>query len=147
MDRHSVSPCETLAEQYQALLEVSEAIAVHRDLSELFRDLAKRLHRVVLFDHMRLLLYDPERHTMRLHVLETPQASELPPCSELPVDESPGGWVWQSQQPLVIPRVEDETRFPKVTPCMRELGVRSFCAVPLTTAQRRLGALGFGSLP
>ena len=146
MDRRSVSPCETLAEQYQALLEVSEAIAVHRDLSELFRDLAKRLHRVVLFDHMRLLLYDPERHTMRLHVLETPQASELPPCSELPVDESPGGWVWQSQQPLVIPRVEDETRFPKVTPCMRELGVRSFCAVPLTTAQRRLGALGFGSL-
>src|SRR5712692_6448480 len=146
MDRHSVSPCETLAEQYQALLEVSEAIAVHRDLSELFRDLAKRLHRVVLFDHMRLLLYDPERHTMRLHVLETPQARELSPCSELPVDESPGGWVWQSQQPLVIPRVEDETRFPKVTPCMRELGVRSFCAVPLTTAQRRLGALGFGSL-
>jgi formate hydrogenlyase transcriptional activator len=146
MNRHSVSPCETLTEQYQALLEVSEAIAVHRDLSELFRDLAKRLHRVVLFDHMRLLLYDPERHTMRLHVLETPQASELPPCSELPVDESPGGWVWQSQQPLVIPRVEDETRFPKVTPCMRELGVRSFCAVPLTTAQRRLGALGFGSL-
>ncbi|TLY36374.1 MAG: GAF domain-containing protein [Nitrospirae bacterium] len=146
MDRHSVSPCETLAEQYQALLEVSEAIAVHRDLSELFRDLANRLHRVVNFEHMRLLLYDPERHTMRLHVLETPQASELPPCSELPVDESPGGWVWQSQQPLVIPRVEDETRFPKVTPCMRELGVRSFCAVPLTTAQRRLGALGFGSL-
>ncbi len=146
MDRHSVSPCETLAEQYQALLEVSEAIAVHRDLSELFRDLAKRLHRVVLFDHMRLLLYDPERHTMRLHVLETPQASELPPCSELPVDESPGGWVWQSQQPLVIPRVEDETRFPKITPCMLELGVKSFCAVPLTTAQRRLGALGFGSL-
>src|SRR5712692_5958642 len=146
MDRHSVSPCETLAEQYQALLEVSEAIAVHRDLSELFRDLAKRLHRVVLFDHMRLLLYDPERHTMRLHVLETPQARELSPCSELPVDESPGGWVWQSQQPLVIPRVEDETRFPNVTPCMRELGVRSFCAVPLTTAQRRLGALGFGSL-
>src|SRR6058998_1540095 len=146
MDRHSVSPCETLAEQYQALLEVEEAISVHRDLSELFRDLAKRLHHVVLFDHMRLLLYDPERQTMRLHVLETPQASELPPCSELPVDESPGGWVWQSQQPLVIPRVEDETRFPKVTPCMRELGVRSFCAVPLTTAQRRLGALGFGSL-
>src|SRR3989442_710595 len=100
MDRRSVSPCETLAEQYQALLEVSEAIAVHRDLSELFRDLANRLHRVVNFEHMRLLLYDPERHTMRLHVLETPQASELPPCSELPVDESPGGLGWQSQQPL-----------------------------------------------
>ena len=146
MDRHSVSPCETLAEQYQALLEVTESISVHRDLTELCQDLAQRLHRVVNFEHMRLLLYDQERHTMRLHVLETPQAGELPPCSELSVDESPGGWVWQTQQPLVIPRVEGETRFPKVTPCMLELGVKSFCAVPLTTAQRRLGALGFGSL-
>ena len=29
---------------------------------------------------------------------------------------------------------------------MVEQGVKSFCVVPLTTAQRRLGALGFGSL-
>jgi formate hydrogenlyase transcriptional activator len=28
---------------------------------------------------------------------------------------------------------------------MVELGIKSFCVVPLTTAQRRLGALGFGS--
>src|SRR5437870_13910273 len=122
MDRHSVSPCETLAEQYQGLLEVSETIAVHRDLSELFRDLAKRLHRVVLFDHMRLLLSDPERHTMRLHVLETPQASELPPCRDLPVDESPRGWAWLSHPPLAVPRVADATGLPKVTPCLRGPG-------------------------
>jgi formate hydrogenlyase transcriptional activator len=146
MDRHAISPCETLEEQYRTLLEVAEAISAHRDLHELFRDLAQRLHRVVTFEHMRLLLHDPERNVMRLHVLETPQASELPPCSDLPVDESPGGWAWQTQQPLVIPRVEAETRFPKVTPCMLEMGVKSFCVVPLTTAQRRLGALGFGSL-
>src|SRR5438309_1285740 len=146
MDRHSASPCDTLAEQYQALLEVSEAISVHRDLTGLCQDLAQRLHRVVNFEHMRLLLYDPERHAMRLHVLETPQAGDLPPCSELPVDESPGGWVWHTQQPLVIPRVEVETRLPKVTPCMLELGGKYVCVVPLTTAQRRLGALGLGSL-
>ena len=145
MDRSSASPCETLAEQYQALLEVAEAIASHRDLSDLFHALAQRLHRVVHFEHMRLLLHDPERNVMRLHVLETPQASEPPPCSELPIDESPGGWVWRSQQPLVIPRVAEETRFPKISPCMVELGIKSFCVVPLTTAQRRLGALGFGS--
>ncbi len=146
MNRQAVSPCETLEEQYRTLLEVAEAISVHRDLPSLFHDLVQRLHRVVTFEHMRLLLHDPERNVMRLHVLETPQASELPPCSDLPVDESPGGWAWQTQQPLVIPRVEAETRFPKVTPCMLAMGVKSFCVVPLTTAQRRLGALGFGSL-
>jgi formate hydrogenlyase transcriptional activator len=146
MDRHTASPCETLAEQYQALLEVSEAIAVQRDLPNLFHDLAQRLHRVVNFEHMRLLLHDGERNVMRLHVLEATEMGKLPACCDLPVDESPGGWAWKTQQPLVISQVEKDTRFPRVTPMMIEQGVKSFCVVPLTTAQRRLGALGFGSL-
>jgi formate hydrogenlyase transcriptional activator len=37
-----------------------------------------------------------------------------------------------------------ETRFPDFLRQLREGGVRSFALVPLTTAQRRLGALGFG---
>jgi formate hydrogenlyase transcriptional activator len=70
----------------------------------------------------------------------------LPACCDLPVEESPGGWVWKTQQPLVISEVEKEIRFPRVTKVMLELGVKSFCVVPLTTAQRKLGALVFGSL-
>ena len=147
MSKQSASPCETLAEQYQALLEVSEAIAVHRDLPSLFHDLVERLHHVVNFEYMRLLLHDPERDVMRLHTLETPnQSCDALGCQELPVAESPGGWVWQHQQPLLVSDVEKETRFPRVTEVMRQQGVKSYCVVPLTTAQRRLGALGFGSL-
>ncbi|MBI3810646.1 MAG: sigma 54-interacting transcriptional regulator [Nitrospirae bacterium] len=137
---------DALAQQYRTLLEVSESIALHRDLPSLFHDLAQRLHRVVNFEHMRLLLHDSEQNVMRLHVLETPQAGELPACCDHPVEESPGGWVWKTQVPLVISQVEKEIRFPRVTKMMLDLGVKSFCAVPLTTAQRRLGALGFGSL-
>ena len=36
MDRDSFSPCETVAERYQALLEVAEAISAHRDLPNCF---------------------------------------------------------------------------------------------------------------
>src|SRR5437867_18199 len=147
MGKQSASPCETLAEQYQALLEVSEAIAVHRDLPSLFHDLVQRLHHVVNFEYMRMLLHDPERDVMRLHTLETPnQSCDALGSQELPVAESPGGWVWQHQQPLLVSDVEKETRFPRVTEVMRQQGVKSYCVVPLTTAQRRLGALGFGSL-
>ena len=148
MDRHSASPCETLAEQYQALLEVSEAIAVHRDLPTLFHDLAHRLHRVVNFEYMRLLLHDPERNVMRFHILEAPDRKfcDVLGGQDLPVDESPGGWVWQHQQPLVVSNLAMETRFPRVTDAVCRQGVKSYCVVPLTTAQRRLGALGFGSL-
>lgn len=146
MDKDSQT-CEALAQQYRTLLEVSESIAVHRDLRALFRELAERLHRVVRFDYMRLILYDTERNVMRVHLLEAPHPSgDVLGCQELPVDESPGGWAWQRQEPLVVSNIEKETHFPRVTALLREQGVRSFCVVPLTTAQRRLGALGFGSL-
>jgi formate hydrogenlyase transcriptional activator len=146
MDRHSISPCETLAERYQALLEVTEAISVQRDLSSLIHDLAQRLHRVVNFEYMRLILHDPERNVMRLHVLEAPnERYDASSLQEMPVDESPGGWVWRTQESLVVSDVEKETRFPRVAELMRLQEVKSFCAVPLTTARRRLGALGFGS--
>lgn len=146
MDTSSSQPCETLAAQYRTLLEVSESIALHRDLRTLFHDLAQRLHRVVNFEYMRLFLHDPERHVMRLHALETPnQDCDVMGCQELPVDDSPGGWVWQRQEPLVVSHVEKESRFTCVTEMMLKQGIKSYCVVPLSSAQRRLGALGFGS--
>src|SRR5262249_41643528 len=131
-------------EQYRTLLEVAEAIAVYRDLSELFHDLAQRLPRIVPFDYINLVLYDPTCHVMRLHLLVTPEPSTITPGLELPVDESPGGVVWTTQQPLLVENVAMESRFPKLMPLLLENGVQSFCSVPLTTALRRLGAMGFG---
>ena len=138
---------EERAQEYRTLLEVSESIAAHRDLPDLFHEIAQSLHRVVRFASMRLILYDAERNVMRVHLLEAanPKA-DVPGCQELPVEDSPGGWVWQTQRPLVVSNLGNETRFPRVTALLRQQGMRSFCAVPLTTAQRRLGALGFGGL-
>src|SRR5262249_17019077 len=133
-------------EQYRALLEVAEAIAVHRDLEGLFHDLAQRLPCIVPFDYFNLVLYDPALHVMRLHLLVTPRPSTIRPGMELPIDESPGGLVWKTQQPLVVENAALESRFPRLTPLLLENGVQSFCSVPLTTALRPLGAMGFGSM-
>ncbi|HET8579905.1 MAG TPA: GAF domain-containing protein, partial [Nitrospiraceae bacterium] len=133
-------------DRLRLLLEVSESIASHRDLGELFHDLAQRLPRLVPFDYINLVLHDPTREVMRLHFLVAPEASTIRPGLELPVDESPGGLVWKTQQPVMVEDVVLESRFPKLMPLLRENGVQSFCAVPLTTALRRLGAMGFGSL-
>ena len=146
MDRHSTSPCETLAERYQALLEVAEAISVHRDLHELFRDLAQRLPRVVHVNFVALSLHDPVRNTMRLHTIQANVPADLVGGHEGPVEESPAGLVWQTQEPIIVPNLAEERRWPKVTQFMNEDGVNSFCVVPLTTAVRRLGAMGFLSL-
>ncbi len=146
MDRQSAFPCETLAEQYQALLEVVEAISVQRDLHELCRDLAQRLPRVVHVNFVGLCLHDPERNMMRLHTLQANVPADIVGGHEEPIEDSPSGLVWQTQQPLLIPDIVSEHRWPKITQLMQEDGINSFCCVPLTTAVRRLGAIGFASL-
>jgi len=146
MDRDSFSPCETVAERYQALLEVAEAISAHRDLHELFRDLARRLPRVVQVNFVSLSLHDPARNRMRLQTIQANVPADLVGGHEEPLDETPAGSVWQSQQPVLVPDLTEEARWPNVTQRMQEDGINSFCVVPLTTAVRQLGAMGFASL-
>lgn len=133
-------------DRLQLLLDVTESIASHRDLTLLLEDLARRLPHVVPFDFINAVLHDPASDTMRVWLLVTSEPSTIRPGLETPVDESPGGLVWKTQQPLTVPDVTQEHRFPGLMALFRENGVRSFCVVPLTTAQRRLGAMGFGSL-
>jgi formate hydrogenlyase transcriptional activator len=123
------------------LLAVSEAIVAHRDLATLFHDLAGRLHQVVRFDYLSLVLHEAATGTMRLHVLET--CEPVPPAFVLvlPPEDDPAGLVWQSQQPLIISCVADLGRWPRLLERVQQYGVQSFCELPLTTARRRLGVL------
>jgi len=138
------SRSESMLDQYQALLEMSEAIAAHRDPAALFRDLAELLRRVIQFDFIFVALHDPIANCMRLPLVEItiPLKAALP--DELPIETTPAGWVWRNQQPLLISDVTQETRFP--LEMVRLHGIKSFYTFPLTSASRRLGALGIGSL-
>src|SRR5215475_8374875 len=130
--------------QYQALLEIAEAIASHRDLDRLFQDLAPRLHGVLEFDFANLILYEPGRQAMKSHVLETPDPNYTCPPGECPM-ETPGGWVRDTQQPWVASDLGSDTRFPELAGWLGDREIRSLCVVPATTALRKLGALAFGS--
>ncbi len=131
---------------YQSLLDVSQAILQHRDLAGLFRDLSSRLGSILRFDFLNLVLHDPATNTMRLHILES--ASGAPPLEkshlQLAPEESPSGWVFLHQEPLVIADVQRETRWPTVVELLRRNNIVTSCWLPLTTAQHRLGALVFG---
>ncbi len=140
-DKQAVS-----CQQYRALLSVAEVIISHRDLQALFHDLAGRLYQVVRFDYLLLVLHDDARDTMRLHVLETSEPTSAQAGMLIPVHESPAGLVWQTQQPLIIPNLEEESRWPRLREqVFRPHGMTSLCYVPLTTARHRLGALAFAS--
>ena len=140
----AVRRTDLLHSRYQALFEISEAIASHRELDQLFRDLAPRLHRVVEFDFANLILYEPTRKSMRSHVLETPETAYACPPGECPM-ETVGGWVRDTQNPWIVSDVMHDKQFPNVAEWLRDHGVFSVCVVPVTTALRKLGALAFGS--
>src|ERR1051326_6709899 len=98
---------EAMAARYQALLEVSEAIALHGDLHALFHDLAVRLPRVVNFDSIGLVLHNPATDTVRLHLMETRGDSKWDreiPVVDLPVDQALSGIAWREQESLVVDR-------------------------------------------
>jgi formate hydrogenlyase transcriptional activator len=131
---------------YQTLLAVSEAIVSHRDLGALIHDLAGLLHQVVRFEHLIVGLHDPLTNTMRPHVLETsdPHADRPAMPPHTPVDGCPMGRVWRTQRPLTLPN-DDEATYSPWYHKLRERFITSVCILPLTTARRQLGVLGWGS--
>ncbi len=132
-------------ERYRALLQVSESIASDRDLPELFRSLSTLLRRLVTFDFICLTLPDPGNKVVRIHALESSLPTRVQPGLEIPMVEGVSQIVWQNQRPLVISGVKDDDRFDIVRNMLNEHGVQSLCLLPLTTAQRQVGTMVFGS--
>jgi formate hydrogenlyase transcriptional activator len=130
-------------QQYQTLLAVSEAIVSHRDLATLFHDLAGRLHLVVRFDYLACVLHDATSNTMGLHTLETTEPIPAQDPRPNSVEEDPAGTVLQTQHPLIVSDVAEESRWPQFPERAKPFGVNSLCYLPLTTARRRLGVLVF----
>jgi formate hydrogenlyase transcriptional activator len=133
-----------LAERYEALLRVSQTLISIRSSEELFSILARELRAVVDFYVMGVGIYDEKAHEMNTTSYGEPgvplQAPRFAP------EETFSWWVYQHQQPLIIPSLDAETRFPAVAEMLKNRGVRSVCVLPLTTVHRRLGGLAFGSL-
>jgi formate hydrogenlyase transcriptional activator len=131
------------SQRYRTLLAVSETITSQRDLPALFHDLADRLQQVVRFDYLILVLHDAANNTMRRHILESSDHSAIQVPGAIPVREGPAGWVWQTQQPLIVSNLAEETRWPQFLELVKPFELQSVCALPLTTARQRLGALAF----
>lgn len=131
-------------QKYLTLLELTQAIASHRELSLLFHDLACRLKTLFDFSHLGILLLDSSRQTLRMHLVESCEPDLWPTPTEVPISGSIAGWVWERQEPVVIPDLEAEDRFPYAK-ALVDRPVKSVCSLPLTTGKNKLGILTFWS--
>lgn len=129
--------------RYEALLQMADLVVHHCSVPELLPELARRLRSVASFEVASLCLHDPKKNVMRMHLWDGKERhSDL---TELPVEESASGFVWEKQLPMVLRDLREETRFHRAVTLLKERGVRSYCGLPLTTGQKKFGALGLGS--
>jgi formate hydrogenlyase transcriptional activator len=129
--------------RFEALLQVSPELAHHRSIAELVHILADKLHLVVPFEYLGLVLHDAANEQMKLMVLEPPEMPR-PYTDVMPVAAGPAGRVWESQQTTVI-AIPKTGPLPDALEYLRELGTTATCWLPLTTAHARIGVLTFGS--
>ena len=127
--------------RYEALIRLADAIRTHQQPGDLFQVLVRELRNVVEFD--AIAQYDVDLNKINWHLGE--QCNAAKPCHELQTEETIAWWVQQHQEAVVVPSVENESRFPRMMTVLRGFGIGSVCALPMSTAHRHLGSLMLAS--
>src|SRR5438270_13820235 len=105
-DNHQSWAGTAASERYEALFRVSQTLISIRSSQELFRLLARELRGVVNFYVMGVGIYDENAHEVRLTSYGEPgDPLDVP---ELAPEETFTWWVYQHQQPRIIPSLVSE---------------------------------------
>src|SRR5258708_19352238 len=134
---------QSTAERYESLIRIATSIRAQKDPRDLFGILVHELGQVLQFD--AIAQYDEGSNKVDWHLCPSCVKREHCP-SEIDKSGTVAAWVYEHQEPVVLGTLDRETRFPASTPLMRDVGLQSVCAFPLTTAHRRLGSLVIASI-
>jgi formate hydrogenlyase transcriptional activator len=133
----------TDTQRYEALFRIFEALSTCREPEELSRVLADQLIEVIGFHHLDVVIFKDNSKEIEWHVWGKGPIA----FPDLPVEETSMWHVYHTQEPLHIADYNGDRRFPRLRQLLAEAGIElgSLVRVPLTTAHRRLGALGIAS--
>jgi formate hydrogenlyase transcriptional activator len=138
-----ISPERSTAERYEALIRIANSIRARTEPRELFEILAHELSQVIQFDG--IAQFDEQANKVNWHLGTGCQKGNRNP-SEINREETLAAWVYRHQENVVLGTLDGETRFSASIPIMREAGLQSICAFPLTTAHRQLGSIVIASV-
>jgi len=134
-----------LAVRYETLVRVSRAVGAHGDLKKLFGVLVNELRGVVQFDVVGVSLCGEDSDTFQNYFVDMTSPSAPVREEQLASEETLTLTVYERQEPVVRSGDEMEQCHGRLRAILHGFHVRSICALPLTTAHRKLGAIIFGS--
>src|SRR5712671_223128 len=129
---------QSLGARYESLIRLGDSIRAQHEPEALFRILVNELSSVIPFD--AIAQCDESSKKVHWHLGESCQ-QHGPPPSDTQIEQTLAWWVVENQQEAVIDDVRLETRFPYSVEQLKKVGLQSACALPLSTAHRRLGSL------
>ena len=130
--------------RYEAVLRISEALSACGEPEELARVLAEQLGAFLSFDHLDIMVFQENAREIEWHAWGKGPL----PLPDMRLEELPGWYVYDTQEPLHIANWNSDERVPpRLKQWASELGIHvgSSIRVPLTTPHRRLGMFGIAS--
>ena len=129
---------DPVAGRYEALIRIANSVRAQQHPDDLFQILISELRHVIPFDG--IAQFDESANKVRWHICATcRQPREA--ADNIDPGETLAGYVYREQRIVTLGTLEGETRFPRSVSIMRQAGFQSVCALPLTTAHRRLGSV------
>jgi len=118
-------------------------MAEQRNVAEFFSTLSEEVCAITGCDILIYSLDDPAQQSVCNHLWQQGKLSTI--SSDSSDRAMPAARMWDIQQPLLVQDVASEAGFLEVIKLAKEVGMGSFCGLPLSTGDRRIGALVFGN--
>ncbi len=138
------APEGSTAERYEALIRIADAVRAHKEPRKLFGTLVHELGQVLRFD--AIAQFDERSNKVDWHLGSACRKPHDSPGPETGNEETVASWVYRNQEPVALASLETDPRFPAAIASMRQAGLQSALAFPLTTAHRPLGSLVIASV-
>ncbi|MGH9848638.1 MAG: sigma 54-interacting transcriptional regulator [Blastocatellia bacterium] len=144
--RKACDELEVWLKERTALLEINNAIITNLDRPSLFKAITQSLGQILPFDRAALLLYQPERDSLRVAALEGALTAKQHGAvgTEISRQGSHAGWALDHKQCLLRRDLAEEIQFPIEEKILAE-GIRSYIVAPLIGKEKPLGTLNVGS--
>jgi formate hydrogenlyase transcriptional activator len=144
-DQAAALAVPSLATRYETLIRVCREIGASSEPKKVFAVLANELRGAVPFDLLGLSLRDEHTNAFQNYFIHMVSGSEVIPEDKLTFKEDLTLWVYDQQKPLLHTTEGKEPSYGRLRAILNQLSIRSICALPLTTAQCKLGVVTFGS--
>ena len=136
-------------QRYEAVLRLSEALSLCREPEDLTKILSEQLREFLDFLQFYIVVYKENSTEVEWAVVGR-EKSLVSAYADVPVEQRPSWQAYTTQEPIYIRDWNTDERIPirlKQGIAAQGLEVGPLVFVPLTTPQRRLGALGMSGDP